>query len=573
MIMQNSEIAAQLSRLADLLEIEGANPFRVRAYRNASRTVANLPKPVIDLVAEKADLAELPGIGADLADKISTLANTGELILLKEIEQRTPALLSELLKIEGLGPKHVKVLYNQLGIHSLAELKRALGENKICQLKGFGKKTAQKIQTGLERFTARRRTKLYDAIQLARPLLAYLRTAPGVDKLEMAGSYRRKKETVGDLDILVTAPNGKLIVDHFIHYPEISKILMQGDTRCSVLLHSQLQVDLRVVPPISYGAALLYFTGSKAHTISLRRLALQKDLKINEYGVFHKEKRIAGASEAEIYELLGLTYIEPELRELRGEIKASRLKQLPRLVVQQDICGDLHSHTNATDGENSLEQMAKAAINKGYQYLAITDHSTSLKIARGLDTRRLLAQLEEIDTLNAQYGSQFTLLKAIEVDILIDGSLDLPNAILEKLDLRVCAIHSHFGLAHQKQTERIIRAMDNPYFNILAHPTGRLINKRQAYAIDLERILQAAKERGCFLELNAQPDRLDLTDIHCRLAKDIGVKLAISTDAHNANQLDYMQLGVYQARRGWLEAENVLNTYNLTELRKLLKRD
>jgi DNA polymerase (family 10) len=389
--------------------------------------------------------------------------------------------------------------------------------------------------------------------------------------MEIAGSYRRRKETVGDLDILATCKKGSKVMDSFVEYEDVEKVLSKGKTRSSVVLRSGIQVDLRVVPQVSYGAALHYFTGSKEHNIAVRKMGVKKNLKINEYGVFRGEKRIAGKTEKEVYKQVALAYIEPELRENRGEIEAAKKGQLPPLIKLKDIRGDLHTHTKSTDGRYKLEDMAKAAEKRGYEYFAVTDHSKHVTVAKGLNAERLARQIEEIDRLN-QKMKGIRILKSIEVDILEDGSLDLPDSVLKELDLVTASVHYKFNLSQEKQTERIIKAMDNPLVNIFCHPTGRLINERRPYEVNIERLLEAAQERGCFLELNAHPDRLDLNDAHCKLAKDMGVKVAISTDAHSIDDLDLMRFGISQARRGWLEAEDVLNTRRWEELKKLLKR-
>ena len=572
MPVHNAEIARLFDRLADLLEVEDANPFRVRAYRNAARTVSGCSKSMGDLLAEGQDLSRLPGIGKDLAGKIKTIIETGKLPLLDEVQARTPAALSDLMKIKGLGPKRIKILYRQLHITSQEDLKRAAHSGRIRELEGFGRKTEQMILHGIERFSsAEQRTRLYDAEEIAEALLAWLQETSGIKDITVAGSFRRRRETVGDLDILVTATRGSPVMDRFVDYDEVDEVVSQGKTRSTVILRSGLHVDLRVVPQASYGAALCYFTGSKAHNIAVRKLGMKKGYKINEYGVFKNDRRIAGKTEKEVYRQVGLPYIEPELREDRGEIKAAIKKRLPGLVTLDDIRGDLHCHTRATDGHNSLQEMATAASERGYEYLAITDHSRHLTVAHGLDGKRLLGEIRQIDRLNEKLDG-IVILKAIEVDILEDGSLDLPDSTLRQLDLVVGAVHYKFNLTRSKQTGRILRAMDNPCFNILAHPTGRLINERDAYELDLEKIIPAAKERGCFLEVNAQPARMDLTDIYCTMAKEAGLKVAISTDAHSTASLDYMRFGVGQARRGWLEADDVLNTRKLADLRKLLKR-
>jgi len=389
--------------------------------------------------------------------------------------------------------------------------------------------------------------------------------------VEIAGSYRRKRETVGDIDILAACKPRSPIMQYFVNYEDVADVLSQGRKRSTVILRNGLQVDLRVVPEESYGSALHYFTGSKAHNIAVRTIGVKKGLKINEYGVFRGRRRIAGRTEEEVFAQVGLPFIEPELREGRGEIEAARQGRLPNLVKLSDIRGDLHAHSTASDGHATITEMAKAARARGYQYLSINDHSQRVRIAHGLDPKRLARQLAEIDRLNGS-TKEFLVLKSTEVDILEDGSLDLPDNMLHRLDLTVCAVHSKFGLSRERQTERIIRAMDNPCFDILGHPTGRLINERPPYEVDMERLLLAARERGCYLEVNAQPDRLDLTDLHCRMAKDLGVKVAISTDAHSTTDLDLVRFGLDQARRGWLEADDVLNTRTWPALKRLLRR-
>ena len=572
MPVQNTEIATMLNDLADLLEIEGANRFRVRAYRNGARTVAEHPRHMSDLVATGDDLTALPGIGKELAAKIQEMVETGRLSKLEEVKQRTPGSLLQLLKIEGLGPKRVQALYEDLHITNLDELEVAAKQGRIRELHGFGAKTEEKILADLAQAReAEARTRLDVAESLIEPLVDYLRALNGVTRVEVAGSYRRRKETVGDIDVLAIGEDGVAIIQHFVEHEDVNTVVSQGETRSTVFLRSGLQVDLRVVPQESYGAALQYFTGSKAHNVALRTQAVKQGYKINEYGVFQDDERVAGETEAEIYGLLDLAYIEPELREDRGELQAAKASRLPRLLTVDDIRGDLQMHTTGSDGKASLEEMARAGQALGYAYIAITDHSAYLGMVQGLDAEALARQIDTIDALNDRLEG-VRVLKSIEVDILEDGSLDLPDAILERLDLRICSIHSKFSLSQEKQTERIIRAMDNPYFNILAHPTGRRIGERPPYALDMERVMTAALERDCYLEINAHPERLDLNEIYAKMAKEMGLKLAISTDAHSVNGLRNMRFGVGQARRGWLEPDDVLNTYPWSELQTLLAR-
>lgn len=572
MLIHNAEIADTFGRLADLLEVEGANPFRVRAYRNAARTIRGYPKSMADLLDQGEDLSQLPNIGDDLADKIKTIVDTGKLPVLEEVEARTPAALSELMKIEGLGPKRVKTLYEELDIESLDDLKRAARSGKIRELEGFGRKTEQMVKERVERFTGeQQRTKLIDAEQITGPLVNYLKQSIGVKDIVVAGSYRRRNETVGDLDILITARRNASVMDDFVNYDEVEEVISKGKTRSTVRLRSGMSVDLRVVPQVSYGAALHYFTGSKAHNIAVRKLGVKKGYKINEYGVFKGEERIGGKTEKAVYDKVGLPYIPPELRENRGELEAASKDEVPELITLDDIRGDLHCHTKASDGHHTLKQMAQAAAEHGYEYFSINDHSKHVTVAHGLDKKRLLEQIKAIDKLNEKLDG-IVVLKSIELDILEDGTLDLSDSVLKELDLTVCSVHYKFDLSRKKQTDRILRAMDNPYFNILGHPTGRLINEREPYEIDLQKLMEAARERGCVLELNAHPERLDLTDDACKMAKDMGAQVVISTDAHSISDLHLMRFGIDQARRGWLEPKDVINTQSLSELRKLLQR-
>jgi DNA polymerase (family 10) len=572
MPIHNRDVAEIFDRMADLLEIQGANPFRVRAYRNAARTVGDLPRSVADMIAEEEDLSELPGIGKDLAGKIGEIVRTGSLAALEELTREVPAGLAELTALPGLGPKRVKVLHDELGVSDLEDLQRIALKQRIRELRGFGAKTEERILRALRRRTqTERRHRLAEVEEIAQMLVAYLRSVTGVKQVVVAGSYRRRKETVGDLDILVTCRKDSPVMERFVEYDEVEEVVAQGTTRSTVLLRSGLQVDVRVVAEASYGAALHYFTGSKAHNIAIRQMGVRKKLKINEYGVFKGTRRIAGRTEEEVFAQVGLPYIEPELRENQGEIEAALKKRLPKIVTLEDIRGDLHSHTKATDGKYSARQMAEAAKALGYEYLAVTDHSKRVTVAHGLDQKRLRKQMAEIDRLNAQLRG-IVLLKGIEVDVLEDGSLDLDDGVLAELDVVVGSIHSKLNLTRDQQTERIIRAMDNRHVSIFAHPTGRLIGERDPYDIDLERVMDAALERGCYLELNAHPSRLDLNDVSCRMAKEKGLKVAISTDAHTTTGLETIRFGIDQARRGWLEPDDVLNTRSLRKLRKLLKR-
>ena len=570
MAVHNADIARVFEEIADLLEIQNANPFRVRAYRNAARSVGDLRLDIPGTLSQGQPLPKLPGIGEDLAAKIDEIAATGTCGLLERLKQQLPATITELLRIPGLGPKRVKTLYHDLDIHTMEGLYKAAREGRIRDLPGFGEKTELGILNSVETHLSKaKRFKIALAMQHAQPLVEHLRGTPGVEQVVIAGSYRRMRETVGDIDILIAARDDSAAVQRFTSYPEAKQVLVGGPSRASILLASGIQVDLRVVPASSLGAALHYFTGSKAHNIAVRRIARLKGLKLNEYGVFRGAKQVAGATEQSVFEALGLPYIPPEIREDSGEIEAARRGTLPKLIDLNDLKGDLHVHTNATDGRASIRDMALAAKARGFQYLAITDHSRRESMVHGLNPRDLAKQADEIDRLNGEL-SGIRILKGIEVDILEDGMLDLPDSVLLQLDLVIGAVHNRFNLSRQKQTERILRAMDRPHFSILAHPSGRLIDKREPYDVDMLHIIRKARERGAFLELNAQPERLDLIDIHCRMAKEEGVLVAINSDAHSMLDFDNFAFGIGQARRGWLAKPDVLNTRGLAELAPLL---
>ncbi len=570
MAVRNEEVAAVFDEIADLLEVRGDNPFRVRAYRNAARTVRSLGREVADLVAAGEDLTRLPGIGQDLADKIRELVTTGTSATLEELRRELPPGLGALLRLPGLGPKRVAALHHELGIDSLEALRRAAEAGRLRGLPGFGPKTEARVLEAIRaRLDTGRRFLLAEAEGWAEALVEHLRAARGVNEIVVAGSFRRRRETVGDLDILCTARDGAAVAAHFVRYERAAEVLSQGTTRSTIVLQNGLQVDLRVVEEGSFGAALHYFTGSKAHNIAVRRMGQQRGLKINEYGVFRGARRVAGSTEESVFRAVGLPWIPPELREDRGEIEAAQAGALPRLVRREDLRGDLHCHTRASDGRSTLEEMAEAARAAGLEYLAFTEHSRSLRVARGLDAARLRAHVEAIRRLDERLEG-ITLLAGIEVEILEDGSLDLPDEVLAELDVVVGAVHSHFDLPRARQTRRILRAMDHPHFHILAHPSGRLLLQRDPYDVDLARVIRHARERGCFLELNANPDRLDLDDVHCRMARDEGVLVAICSDAHSSLGFANLRYGVGQARRGWLGPEHVLNTRPVEELRRLL---
>ena len=553
---------------AELLEIGGENQFRVRAYRRAARVIEGLPKAVGGLLKAGGDLSELPGIGKDLAGKIADIVETGHFGLLDTLKRKLPGELGDMAALPGLGPKRIRLIYDKLKVRTLDDLRRAIKTGRLRELRGFGPGIEEKLLSALEKPQPARRFKLSVAEAEAEALVAFLR---GSGRVVVAGSYRRRRDTVGDLDVLVTAKNGAAVGNRLVEYENVAQVAAHGPTRTTVMLRSGLQVDVRAVPEESYGAALLYFTGSKAHNIALRGLANQHGWKLNEYGLFSGKRRIAGATEEDVYEKLGLAFIAPELREDRGEVAASEAGKLPRLVKLADIRGDLHVHSDWTDGTVTIAEMAVAAQARGYEYIALTDHSRRVAMTHGLDPTHLARQIREIDRLNAKFKN-FTILKGIEVDILRDGSLDLPDASLAKLDVVVAAVHSHFDLPRKAQTDRVVRALENGRVSILAHPTGRLIGEREPYDIDMDMVISTARKVGCYLEINAEPDRLDLNDLHAHAAKLAGVKLAVSTDAHSIDAFQCMRFGIDQARRAWLTANDVLNTRSLPELRKLLKR-
>ena len=574
MPVHNADVAALFEEVADLLAIQGENAFRIRAYRNAARTLNQLSRPVADLVAAEEDLSDLPDIGDDLAGKIATIVDTGTLPLRDELAQDTPPAVADLLRIPGLGPKRVRRLRDDLGVDSRADLKRAAEAGEVQALDGFGETMEQNILDGLAQMSDEARWLLARVEPVVASLHDHMSAHDAVERVDAAGSYRRRTETVGDLDVLALADDGPAVTEHFAAYEDVAETLSQGDTRASVRLRSGLQADLRVVPPESYGAALLYFTGSKAHNVKLRDWAIEKELKLNEYGVFRTdedEERVAGETEEDVYALFDLPYIVPELRENRGELDAAADGTLPNLITHEDLRGNLHTHTTGSDGRHSLEEMAAAAQARGLEYLAITDHSPTVAVAQGLDADALRKQMDAIDRLNDDLDD-LRVLKGIEVDILKDGSLDLPDAVLADLDLCLCALHTALDLDEDTQTERVLRALDNPHVHVLAHPTGRRINERPPIEIDLGRVMEAALDRGCVLELNAQPERLDLSDVYCKRAKELGLPLVIGADAHAADGLDVLHYGVDQARRGWLEAGDVLNTKPWDEIAPVFDR-
>ncbi|MCK9530236.1 MAG: DNA polymerase/3'-5' exonuclease PolX [Gammaproteobacteria bacterium] len=572
MRLSNDDVARLFEEIADLLEIDDASPFRVRAYRTAASTLRGLGREARDMVAAGEPLTDLPGIGKDLAGKITEALSTGRIDALETLHRDVPPSLEALLRIPGLGPKRVRALYQQLGVENLDDLRAAAAAGRVRSLHGFGKKTEQRV---LDQLAAQREKKhripRHEATPQARDLERRLRDIPGVEQVVIAGSFRRGRDTVGDLDVLVTAASTDLVMARFTGLPAVLEVTARGTTRASVLLRSGLQVDLRLVPPESFGAALHYFTGSKAHNVRVRRLGQQHGLKVNEYGVFRGGERVAGDTEESVFSAVGLPFITPELREDQGEIEAAQQNRLPRLIERGDLRGDLHAHTTASDGRASLRAMAEAARAAGLEYLAITDHAADQGGPRPMDARRLREQGEAIDRLNEELHG-ITLLKGVEVDIREDGSLVLPETVLARLDVVIASVHNATSLPRRQQTERLMRAMDHPSVTLLGHPGGRFRPEREGYAVDMERVLRHARECGCFVELDSQPRRLDLNETYCRLARERGVLVAIDSDSHDRRDFANLDGGVLHARRGWLEAVDVLNTRPLHELRRLLRR-
>src|SRR5881296_1263657 len=571
--MQNPDIARVFDEVADLLEIQDANPFRVRAYRNAARTIRDYPEPLAELVHSGGkDLTEIPGIGEDLAEKITDIVKTGELPLRKQLAAKLPAGLLDLLRIPGLGPKRVKLLYKKLKVKSAADLAAALDKGRIQKLKGFGPKIEAKMRAGLGQAQAgERRMLLNEAETQATAIVGHLRAGGGIRQIEVAGSYRRRRESIGDLDILVTSGDSATVMDRFVAYGDVAEVISKGETRATVKLRGGLQVDLQAVEPDAYGAALLYFTGSKAHNIDLRKIAQEKSYKLNEYGLFKGTRRAAGRTEEEVYAKLGLDWIPPELREARGEIALAREHRLPHLVELTDVRGDLQMHTSATDGQAPIDEMAHAARALGYEYIAITDHSKRVTMAHGLDPKRLREQWKVIDELNAA-SRGFTILKSIELDILENGKLDLPDDVLAEAEYVVATIHYGINQTEKELTRRLVGAAEHRWIDAIGHPTGRLVGKREPYPLDFDALCRACAGAGCLLELNGHPERMDLPDTLAAAAQRQGVRFVLSTDSHQPNNLVFMKYAVDLARRAGLEAGDILNTRPLAEFKAGLKR-
>ena len=584
--MENTEIAGILGELGHLLEIQGSNPFRIRAYRNASRTVRGLTRPLSAMVEAGEDLTALDAIGKEMAAHIVELVQTGALARLAEVSAEVPRSLVQLVKLDGVGPKKAKKLWESLGVTTIDELEVALKAGRVESLEGFGATSVAKILTSIEdlrRYSGRFLLSKVD--DLVEPLLAHMREAPDVERIEVAGSYRRRKETIGDVDLLVQAElPAPAVMEHFTAFGSVERVVSAGDTRGSVVLRSGLEVDLRVIPDRSFGAALHYFTGSKEHNIAVRQIAQRQGLRVNEWGVFRvpegvdpddvgKEdgERVAGETESSVFEVLGMGWVPPVLRENRGEVKAALDNSLPDLVTLEDIQGDLHMHSTWSDGKASVEEMARACEARGYRYLAMSDHSPALAMVGGITPERAVDQWEEIAQVQEGLDG-ITIFKSLEVDILRDGSLDMTDEVLETLDLVLVSVHSLMEMDRVLMTDRVIAAIQHPQVDILAHPTGRLLARREPFQLEMEEVLQAARDLGVAVEINANPNRLDLNDVHAHRAKELGVKVCISTDAHSVQRLDHMSYGVDQARRAWLNKGDVLNTMTQPQFREWLER-
>jgi DNA polymerase (family X) len=566
--MQNENIAKVFDEIADMLEVgEDANFFRIRAYRNAARAIRDYPAPVSELDAK--GLGDIPGIGADLAGKIETLLKTGDLPIHRELRAKVPAGLMELLRVSGLGPKRVRLLSAELKIRDAADLKRAAEAGALRTVRGFGEKLQAHILQSLSRREAAgdKRLQYAEAARIAAELMAWLSKPAVAERIEIAGSFRRKRDTIGDLDVLALSSHPERVVERFVSFARVKNTLGQGDTKASVVLDDGLQIDLRIVPSASYGAALVYFTGSKAHCVHLRRIAQGRGLMLNEYGLYRDEKIVAAKTEQAVYRALGIEWITPELREDRGEIEAATSGELPALLQRSDLRGDLHTHSTYTDGRASIEQMARAARAAGLEYFAVTDHSQHLTMVHGLDPVRLREQWREIERIAARLRG-VKMLRGIEVDILEDGSLDLPDDVLAELDWVVASVHFKLDQDEQEMSRRLIKAIRNPHVDVIGHPSGRLIGRREPSSFDLAEVLKVAREEGCALEVNSQPDRLDLNDTACMAARQAGVKLVVSSDSHHPRDFALLEYGVNQARRGWLQAGDVLNTRPLRSLRQ-----
>ena len=571
--MDNNEIAAIFYEVADILDIQGV-AFKPNAYRRAARSIEELDEPISRLAADD-KIDEIPGVGESMAKKIQEILQSGELSYLKKLRGQIPEGLLQMLRVPEIGPKTVMQLYNELGISDLEQLRAAAEAHRLRSVKGFGEKSEEKILAGIRTLESKGgRMLLGDAYPVASSYVDHLKSSGSLDIVTVAGSLRRGKETVGDIDILVGDDEPAAVMEAFVSYPEVKEVLMKGPTKSSVLLKGGLQVDIRAVETKSYGAALAYFTGSKDHNVKMRKIGVELGLKLNEYGVFKRDsgETIAGATEEEVYKALGMKWVPPEIREDTGEVELARKGIVPELLEPSHIKGDLHAHTEWSDGLPTIQGLAESAIQRGYEYIAITDHSQSLKITNGLTPERLKKQIEAVRKVQDVLGQRIRLLAGSEVDIKADGSLDYPPSLLKSLDIVVASVHSRFKMDKTEMTKRIVAAIESGWVDILGHPTGRIIGERDPYELDFEKVFCAAKSSGVCMEINSFPDRLDLKDTNCRLAKESQVRIAIGTDAHRIEQLDFIKYGIITARRGWLSDSDVLNTLGAKELLAHLKR-
>ena len=577
--MFNRQIAEIFLKIADTLELKNENIFKVRAYRTAAQNITGLTRQLSEIYEEDpSKIGDIPGIGKDLKAKIIELIETGELKFYDELITTFPPGFIDLLNISRLGPKKLRKLQEELGVEDIEDLEKACKTGKLEKIEGMGKKTQDKLLEGIKHFRKKAgRMLLPEAYKHAEAVMAYLKGSKNFKRIEKAGSLRRGKDTVGDIDILALVGNSEKAMDLFVKYPGVDSVIAKGSTKSSISLKGGVQIDLRIVENKSFGAALVYFTGSKEHNIKIRHIAKKLNYKVNEYGVFStgksgKEKYIKGKTEEEVYDVLGLQWIPPELRENSGEIEASQKKEvLGTLLKLKDIKGDLHVHSTASDGRDTLENIAKAAEKRGYKYLAVTDHSKLVKVAGGMDEKQLLKRADQVRKISKKFKG-VKILMGVEVDILGDGKLDLEDYALKEMDIVIAAIHSKFSLDKDFQTARVLKAMNNKYVNVLAHPSGRLITTRNPLELDFDKIFRKAADKNIFLEINTHGDRIDLNDVNCRRAKELGAKLVINTDAHEIAQLDNIVYGVMTARRGWIEKKDVLNTYSLEKVLKMLKR-
>lgn len=569
--MKNREIARMFDDIASIMEIKEGNPFKIRAYRKAALNLYGLTRNLEEMTHK--EILEIPGVGKDLASLIEEYLETGSVGAYERLKGEIPAGVFTLLAVPGLGPRTAKTIYDEVGVTSLDELEKAAAEHRLAGIRGIQQKTEENILKGIAAVKrGRERQPLGRMLPDAQDLVEALKQRVNLERIEIAGSIRRRRETIKDIDILATSPEPDAVMEAFVNLPQVEAVTMHGLTRSSVIIRDGVGVDLRVVEPESFGAALAYLTGSKPHNVRIREMAVKLGLKINEYGIFREadDERLGGAVEEDVYRLVGLPFIRPELREDQGELEAALAGKLPRVVELSDLKGDLHVHSKWSDGAHHLPDLAAAAMARGLSYFALTDHSKGLGIARGLTVERLMEQGEEIAAFNREQ-KEFRVLRGTEMDIALDGSLDFPDEVLKKLDIVVAAIHSGFGQSREQITSRIVAAMRNPWVSVIAHPTGRILGEREAYEVDMELILKVAAETGTAIEINAYPLRLDLNDVWARRAKELGVAIAISTDAHTINQFDTMHYGISVAQRGWLEKGDVLNTLELPELLQRLK--